>query len=144
MERFLVKVALVMQPAVFVPTERPPTHRLYIVTQGVAIYKGNKRSSGSSWGAEDVFLSSQSQPTGNFPPELPTFHQGFRQHELMPIKLGIMPNLLQQSHRPVPLPIGHVDFRQPGLLAGPQARPFRKFKLRKAFGEKLYGVLPPP
>ena len=56
MERFLVKVALVMQPAVYVPTEKPPAHRLYIITHGVAIYKGKKAVAGSSWGAEDVLL----------------------------------------------------------------------------------------
>ena len=34
MERFLVKVALTMQPAVYVPMECPPPRRLYIVPEG--------------------------------------------------------------------------------------------------------------
>ena len=60
MERFLVKVALAMQPAVFVPTERPPAQRLYIVTAGVALFRGKKLKRGDSWGAEDVLLRSRS------------------------------------------------------------------------------------
>ena len=59
MERFLVKVALAMQPSVFVPTERPPPLRLYMVTQGVAIHKGKKCIAGASWGAEEVLLRSR-------------------------------------------------------------------------------------
>jgi hypothetical protein len=59
MERFLVKVALSMQPSVFVPTERPPAQRLYIVTSGVAIFRGRKLKGGDSWGAEDVLLRSR-------------------------------------------------------------------------------------
>lgn len=59
MERFLVKVALGMQPSIFVPKERPPSHRLYIITSGVAIFKGNRCGVGDSWGAEDVLLTSR-------------------------------------------------------------------------------------
>lgn len=39
LERFLVKVALAMQPSVYVPTERPPAQRLYIITDGIAIVR---------------------------------------------------------------------------------------------------------
>ena len=59
MERFLVKVALAMQPAVYVPTERPPAQHLYIVTQGIALFRGKKLKAGDSWGAEDVLLKSR-------------------------------------------------------------------------------------
>ena len=43
LERFLVKVALAMAPAVFVPAERPPIQRLYIIREGVAMHKGHKK-----------------------------------------------------------------------------------------------------
>ena len=59
MERFLVKVALGMEPSIFVPTERPPAHRLYIITNGAALYRGKKCFVGDSWGAEDVLLISR-------------------------------------------------------------------------------------
>ena len=55
----LVQVALAMQPAVFVPTERPPPLRLYIITEGMALYRGKKLTKGSSWGAEDVMTYSR-------------------------------------------------------------------------------------
>jgi hypothetical protein len=47
-----------MQPAVYVPTERPPIQRLYIIRDGVALHKGHKKTKGDSWGAEDVLLRS--------------------------------------------------------------------------------------
>ena len=40
----LSRQGLAMQPSVFVPTERPPPLRLYMVTQGVAIHKGKSAS----------------------------------------------------------------------------------------------------
>lgn len=60
MERYLVKVALAMQPEVYVPTERPPALRLYIVTSGVALHRGRKKAQGDSWGAEDVLMKGRS------------------------------------------------------------------------------------
>ena len=57
MERYLVQIAMSMQPAVFVPTERPPPLRLYIVTEGVALHRGKRLHKGMSWGAEDVLQS---------------------------------------------------------------------------------------
>ena len=57
MERFLVKVALTMQPAVYVPMECPPPRRLYIVTEGRCRVRRNVIGVGDSWGAEDVMLS---------------------------------------------------------------------------------------
>ena len=59
MERFLVQIALAMQPAVYVPTERPPALRLYIITDGIALHRGKKMAKGASWGAEDVLLYSR-------------------------------------------------------------------------------------
>ena len=56
MERFLVKVAMQMMPAVYVPTERPPPNRLYIITEGAALHRGRRITKGDSWGAEDVLL----------------------------------------------------------------------------------------
>jgi len=56
MERFLVKVALAMQPSVYVPSERPPAQRLYIITEGSAFHRGRQITKGDSWGAEDVLL----------------------------------------------------------------------------------------
>ena len=40
--RFFVKVALAMDVSVFVPKDRPPPRRLYLITQGVALYKGKQ------------------------------------------------------------------------------------------------------
>ena len=54
--RFFVKVALAMDVSVFVPKDRPPPRRLYLITQGVALYKGKQLGIGASWGAEDVLL----------------------------------------------------------------------------------------
>ena len=59
MERFLVEVALSMQPSVFVPSERPPARRLYIIVDGEARHKGVTLRKGMSWGAEDVLLTGQ-------------------------------------------------------------------------------------
>lgn len=56
MERFLVEVALSMEPMVFVPTERPPAKRLYIIVEGMVRHKGQTLSKGESYGAEDVLL----------------------------------------------------------------------------------------
>jgi len=39
-----------------VPKDRPPPKRLYLITQGVALYKGEQMTIGESWGAEDVLL----------------------------------------------------------------------------------------
>ena len=61
MERFLVEIALAMHPAVFVPTERPPPLRLYIVTEGMALHRGKRLAKGTSWGAEDV-LQNRNKP----------------------------------------------------------------------------------
>ena len=38
MERFLVHVAMAMLPATFVPGEKPPPRRLYIITDGEVTY----------------------------------------------------------------------------------------------------------
>jgi hypothetical protein len=57
MERYLVKIAMAMQPALYVPTEKPPPQRLYVITDGEAYYKGVKLVKGDSWGAEDVLLT---------------------------------------------------------------------------------------
>ena len=55
--RYLVNVALSMDVAVFVPKDRPPPARLYLITQGSAVYKSRTLGPGESWGAEDVVLS---------------------------------------------------------------------------------------
>jgi len=54
--RFFVKVALSMDVSVFVPKDRPLPRKLYLITQGVALYKGEQLGIGQSWGAEDVLL----------------------------------------------------------------------------------------
>ena len=54
--RFLVKVALAVQPAVFVPHERPPSQRLYVITEGCALHRGRQIRKGDSWGADDVLI----------------------------------------------------------------------------------------
>jgi len=46
--RFLVKVALAMDAAVYVPKDRPPPRRLYIITQGTAMYMGSVYEAGRS------------------------------------------------------------------------------------------------
>ena len=56
MQRFLVHIALATQPAVFVPTERLPPVRLYIINEGKALLGGIRLGKGESWGAEDVLL----------------------------------------------------------------------------------------
>ena len=60
--RFFVKVALAMDVAVYVPKDRPPPRRLYMITQGVALYKGEQLGIGESWGAEDVLLYGRPNP----------------------------------------------------------------------------------
>jgi hypothetical protein len=59
MQRFLIKVAMAMTPAVYVPSERPPALRLYMVSQGTALYRGERLRHGDSWGAQDVMLVSR-------------------------------------------------------------------------------------
>uniref|UniRef100_A0A7S2BN34 Ion transport domain-containing protein n=1 Tax=Haptolina brevifila TaxID=156173 RepID=A0A7S2BN34_9EUKA len=56
MEAFLIKVALAMRPSVYVPAERLPARRLYIITNGTAFLYGRLFKRGESWGAEDVLL----------------------------------------------------------------------------------------
>jgi hypothetical protein len=65
LERFLVSVALKMQPAVYVPGERPPIQRLYILRDGIALYKGVKKTLGDSWGAEEVLLETYGSNKNN-------------------------------------------------------------------------------
>ena len=59
MDKFLVQVAVAMQPFIYVPAERPPTCRLYVITNGRAKYGGNAIGPGESWGAQDVLLKGQ-------------------------------------------------------------------------------------
>ena len=61
MERFLVKVALAMQPEVYCPSERPQAKCLYIITDGSAMHRGNRLTKGDSWGAEDVLMSGRAE-----------------------------------------------------------------------------------
>lgn len=58
MERFLIRVAMEMAPATFVPTEKPPGKRLYIITDGEALHWGRALTKGDTWGAYDVLLNS--------------------------------------------------------------------------------------
>ena len=53
---FLVQIALSMQPYIFMPSERPPSRRLYVCTHGGAKYRGLRIAPGGSWGATDVLL----------------------------------------------------------------------------------------
>lgn len=55
-ERMLVKVALAMQPEVFTPREQPPPCRLYVIHQGVAVFRGRVLSDWDTWGDQDVML----------------------------------------------------------------------------------------
>jgi hypothetical protein len=57
--RFLSKMVIRMQPAVFAPREVPPMPRLYFITAGSALYRtaSGKRETlgpGRCWGASDV------------------------------------------------------------------------------------------
>ena len=52
----LVKVALAMQPEVFTPREQPPPCRLYVIHQGVAVFRGRVLSDWDTWGDQDVML----------------------------------------------------------------------------------------
>ena len=54
--RFFVKMALAFEVSVFVPKDRPPARRLYVISQGVALYKGEQLGYGETWGSQDVFL----------------------------------------------------------------------------------------
>ena len=53
---FLAKVATMLSTDVFIPMERPPSGRLYVIHKGSARFKGLVRSEGFSWGALDVML----------------------------------------------------------------------------------------
>ena len=56
-QNFLVKIAMSMQPEVFVPKERPPPRRMYIIVRGTARFQGDVLHAGDTWGAHDVFLT---------------------------------------------------------------------------------------
>lgn len=45
-----------MEVSVFSPRDRPEPRRLYIITEGVALYRGQQLGTGASWGAIDVLL----------------------------------------------------------------------------------------
>ena len=66
--RFLVSVALAMDVAVFVPKDRPPAGRLYLISSGTAVFRSRTLGPGESWGAEDVMLQASHLPTS--PPYL--------------------------------------------------------------------------
>lgn len=59
-ERFLVRVAMKMQPEVYVPAERPPPQRLYIITEGLAMHAGRRLVTGDNWGARSTLLKNSS------------------------------------------------------------------------------------
>ena len=50
----LVKIALACKAAVFVPGDRPPAHRLYVIQKGTIAYKSTFVHQGMSWGMEDL------------------------------------------------------------------------------------------
>jgi len=54
---FLAKLALAMKPALFIPTEQPPTKRLYVIVKGsaVTIDGGRQLKEGDSWGVLETF-----------------------------------------------------------------------------------------
>ena len=54
--QFIATVATHLKGEVYVPMERPPLGRLYLIYQGSARYKGRVRQAGFSWGALDVML----------------------------------------------------------------------------------------
>jgi len=53
----LAKLALAMKPALFIPTEQPPTKRLYVIVKGsaVTIDGGRQLKEGDSWGVLESF-----------------------------------------------------------------------------------------
>ena len=53
---FLAKVAVLLQSEVYVPRERPPIGRLYMIYKGSCRLRGTVRSNGFSWGALEVML----------------------------------------------------------------------------------------
>ena len=54
--RFFVKAALSFDFEVFVPKDRPPPRRLYVIQTGTAMNKGEQLGFSDSWGSQDVFL----------------------------------------------------------------------------------------
>ena len=58
-QRMLVNVALAMEPMVFTPKETPPPGRLYVIYQGVALYRGSILMDWDHWGDADVMLRSE-------------------------------------------------------------------------------------
>ena len=55
-ELFIAQVATHLKSEVYVPLERPPLGRLYVIYKGSARYRGRVRGGGYSWGALDVML----------------------------------------------------------------------------------------
>lgn len=49
--------------SVYAPGDRPATRRLYIITEGVGVYRSRILGIGDSWGEEDVLLTYPPQPT---------------------------------------------------------------------------------
>jgi len=58
-------VALSMENYVYVPKDRPEPRRLYIITQGTAMYRGETLEEGKSWGAADVLLTGRPNAARN-------------------------------------------------------------------------------
>lgn len=56
---FLTSLALLMEHAVFAPTERCPASRLYVIFQGVARYDTRPLSKGCTFGERDVLLQNK-------------------------------------------------------------------------------------
>ena len=53
---FLSDIACALRHAVYVPTERPPVSRLYVVFQGVCRYMGRTLARGQHFGERDVLM----------------------------------------------------------------------------------------
>jgi hypothetical protein len=53
---FLTALALSFRPVVFAAGDLPPARRLYVITEGAAIYNGRSLSKGMCWGEADVML----------------------------------------------------------------------------------------
>ena len=57
--KYLCRVAQAMKAEVYVPKDRPPARRLYIISSGFVLYTGQMLGSGKSWGSQDVLVENK-------------------------------------------------------------------------------------
>lgn len=59
---FFIHLTQLVHTDVFVPSERPPAQKLYVIQKGTAYFRGQRLDRDDCWGAEDVLL--RNKPNG--------------------------------------------------------------------------------